>query len=83
MATAQTQNQVQSALLLYVVIRESAPILELLSGKDQPLLIRWDTFLVLDFCLHVVDGVRGLHIQCDGLASQGLDEDLHREVNCC
>ena len=27
--------------------------------------------------LHVVDRVRGLHLQSDGLARQGLDENLH------
>ena len=27
--------------------------------------------------LHVVDGVRALHLKGDGLASKGLDEDLH------
>ena len=35
------------------------------------------TFLVLDLGLDVVNGVRGLHLQRDGLASQGLHEDLH------
>ena len=35
------------------------------------------TFLVLDLGLDVLDGVRWLYIEGDGLASQGLDEDLH------
>ena len=35
-----------------------------------------DTFLVLDLGLDRVDGVRGLHIECDGLTSQRLHEDL-------
>ena len=35
------------------------------------------TFLVLDLALDIVDGVRALHFQCDGLASESLDEDLH------
>ena len=35
------------------------------------------TLLVLDLALDIVDGVRALHFQCDGLASQSLDEDLH------
>ena len=34
-------------------------------------------FLVLDFGLDVVDGVRRLHLEGDGLAREGLDEDLH------
>ena len=32
---------------------------------------------VLDLGLHVVDGVAGLHIKGDGLASQRLHKDLH------
>ena len=43
-------------------------ILELLSSKDQSLLVRGDSLLVLDLSLHVLDGVRGLHLQGDGLA---------------
>jgi hypothetical protein len=31
----------------------------------------------LDLLLHIVNRVRGLHIQSDGLASQCLHEDLH------
>ena len=34
----------------------------------------------LDFGLHVLDRVAGFHVERDGLASEGLDEDLHFEV---
>ncbi len=34
------------------------------------------TLLVLDFGLHVVDGVGRLHLQRDGLAGQRFNEDL-------
>ena len=67
----------EGGLLLDVVVRQGAAILELLSGKDQTLLIRGDALLVLNLGLDVVNGVAGLNIQGDGLASQGLDEDLH------
>ena len=63
-------------LLLNVVVREGATVLELLAGKDETLLIRGDTFLVLDLLLHVLDGIRGLHIEGDGLARESLDKDL-------
>ena len=36
--------------------------------------------LVLDFGLDVVDGVRGLDLEGDGLSGECLDEDLHP---CC
>ena len=31
----------------------------------------------LNLCLHIVDGVRRLHLKGDGLTREGLDEDLH------
>ena len=49
-ATAETQHQVEGRLLLDVVVRKSAAILELLAGEDQTLLIGGDTLLVLDLC---------------------------------
>ena len=33
--------------------------------------------LVLDFGLHIVDGVGRLHLKGDRLSREGLDEDLH------
>ena len=63
--------------LLDIVVRERPPIFELLARKDQPLLIRWDTLLVLDLGLDVLDGIRGFDLERDGLASERLDEDLH------
>merc|ERR1739837_57376 len=55
----------------------SSSILQLLSSKDQPLLVWGDTLLVLDLGLDILNGVRRLHLQGDGLPSQCLDEDLH------
>ena len=65
--TTQAQHQVERGLLLDVVIRQRAAILELLTREDQTLLIRRDSLLVLDLRLHIVDGVRRLHLQGDGL----------------
>jgi hypothetical protein len=44
--TTQTKHEVKGRLLLDVVIRKSAAILELLAGEDQALLVRGDTLLV-------------------------------------
>ena len=52
-------------------------ILELLAREDEALLVRRDALLVLDLRLHVVDGVRSLHVERDRLAGQSLHEDLH------
>jgi len=67
-AAAQAQHQVQRRLLLDVVVRERAAVLELLAREDQALLVRGDALLVLDLGLHVLDRVRGLDLQRDGLA---------------
>jgi len=68
---------VKGGLLLDVVIRKGASIFKLLASEDEALLVRRDALLVLDLCLDVVNGVGGLDVQCDGLARQGLDKDLH------
>jgi len=62
---------------LDVVIRQSSPVLELLSGEDQSLLVWGNAFFVLDLRLDVVNRVRCFHIQGDCLTRQGLYEDLH------
>ncbi len=41
-AAAQAEQQVQRALLRDVVVRERAPVLELLAGKDETLLVGRD-----------------------------------------
>ena len=47
----------------------------------QPhLLVRGDPLLVLVLRLDVLDGVRALDLEGDGLAGQGLDKDLHLGV---
>jgi hypothetical protein len=47
-ATTETEDKVKGGLLLDVVVGESATILELLASKDETLLIRRDSFLVLN-----------------------------------
>merc|ERR1719152_232685 len=75
--TSESQDEMKGGLLLDVVIGESSTILKLLTGKDESLLIRWDTFFILDLGLDVFDGVSWFDIKGDGLTSEGLDEDLH------
>ena len=67
----------ESRFLLDIVIRKSSSVLKLLSSEDESLLIGWNSFLVLDLGLDVLNAVRGLDLEGDGLASEGLDEDLH------
>ena len=74
---AKTEHQVESALLLNVVITEGAAILELLASENETLLIRRNPLLVLDLCLHIIDTIGRLHLEGDGLTRQSLDEDLY------
>ena len=63
----------QSRLLLDVVVRKSATILELLTSKDQTLLVGGDTLLVCSGMLVLLVGVGGC---VDGLShtlNLGLD----------
>ena len=74
---AQPQHQMQSGLLLDVIVAQSAPILQLLAGKDEALLVRWNALLVLNLALHILNSIAGLHIQSNSLASKSLNEYLH------
>lgn len=55
--------------LLDVVVRQGATVFELLAGEDQALLVRRNALLVLDLALDIVDRVRRLYFERDGLAS--------------
>ena len=75
--TSESKHKMESGFLLDVVIRKSPAVLQLLSSEDESLLIRRDTFLILDLGLHVFNSVRWLNLKGDGLASESLNEDLH------
>jgi hypothetical protein len=93
LSTSQPENQVQSRLLLDVVVAQGSSIFQLLTSKDKSLLVWWDTLLVLDLGLDIINGIRGLDFQSDCLSSQTetvswlsqharvrysrLDKDLH------
>ena len=50
--TPQAQHQVEGGLLLDVVVGKGAPVLQLLAGKDEALLVRGDA------CAHAIGGQR-------------------------
>merc|ERR1719186_2338833 len=81
-ASPQPQHQVEGGLLLDVVVRQSAPVLQLLPSEDETLLVWRNTLLVLDFSLHILDAVGWLHLQGDGFAREGFDENLHLLLKC-
>ena len=59
---------------LDIIIRQRTPILQLLAGEDQTLLVGGDALFVLYLRLYVVDGVGGLDFEGDGFAREGFDE---------
>jgi len=60
--TAEAEDKVERGLLLDIVVRQGATILQLLPGKNQALLVWWDAFLVLNLGLDIVNGVGRLHL---------------------
>ena len=67
----------KGGLILDVVVIQGTPIFKQLASKDQVLLVWGDALLVLDLGPDIFDGVISYHFKSDGLASDGLDEDLH------
>jgi len=67
---------------LDVVIGKCAAVLELLSSEDKTLLVRWDTLLVLNLALDVIDGIGRLDFKGDGLAGESLD-DYKKMMSAC
>ena len=52
-------------LLLDIVVRKGAAVLELLAGEDEAVLVRRDALLVLGLCLDVLDGVGAADLQLE------------------
>ena len=52
-------------------------VLQLLPSENQALLIRRNSFFVLNLSFDIIDGVAGLNVERDGFARQRLDKDLH------
>ena len=82
-ATAETEDEMESGLLLDVIVGEGSAIFELLTSKDEPLLIGRNAFLVLNLSLDIVDSVRRLDFESNSLSREGLDENLHIELFGC
>merc|ERR1712106_1036174 len=60
--TPKSEHQMEGRFLLDVVVRERSSILQLLSSKDEPLLVWRDSFFVLNLGLNILNGIRGLNL---------------------
>ena len=72
--STKAEHEVKGGLLLDVVVRKCATILKLFPSEDKTLLIRGDALLVLDLSLDILNCVRWLDIQGDGLSSESFDK---------
>merc|ERR1712168_626108 len=75
--TTKTEDEMKGRFLLDVVVRKCTSIFKLFTGENETLLIWWNTFLILNFSLHVFDGIGGFNFKCNRFTGQGLDENLH------
>jgi hypothetical protein len=60
--STETENKMQSGFLLNVVVSQGATVLQLLTSKNEALLIRRNTFFVLDLAFNHIDGIGGLDL---------------------
>ena len=80
MSSSQAEHQVQRRLLLDVVVGERAAVFELLSRKDQTLLVGRDALLVLDLRLDVLDRVGRLYLKRDGFSCRTRGNAVNQKV---
>jgi hypothetical protein len=66
--STKAEDEMQGRFLLDVVVGQGATILKLLAGEDQALLVWGNALLVLDLALDIVDSVRRLNLEGDGLS---------------
>ena len=71
------QHQEEGGLFLDVVGTQGTMISEHMLAKKQILPVRGDPFLAPELSLDILDSVRRYHFKSDGLAYEGLYEDLH------
>ena len=76
-STSESEYKVKCGLFLDIIIWESSSIFELFTSKDESLLIRWDTFFVLDLCFDVLNGVWSFDLECNCFTCEGFYEYLH------
>jgi hypothetical protein len=76
-STSESEDQVESWFLLYVVVWEQSAVFQSFSSEDESLLVGRDSFLVLDLGLDLGNAVRNLNFQGYGFSSESFDEYLH------
>merc|ERR1712105_78596 len=60
--TSQTKHKMKSGFLLDVVVTQGTTIFQLLASEDQSLLIRRNSFLILNFSFHIFDCIGSFNL---------------------
>lgn len=68
------------AFFLNIVVRKCPVILQLFSRKNQPLLVGWYTFSILNFGFYGFNRIGVLYIQRNRFTGKSFDKNLHRVV---
>merc|ERR1739845_307612 len=76
-SSSKAEYEMKSTFLLDVIIRQGTPIFELLTSKNETLLVWGNSFLILNFGLDIFNGIRWFDLKGDSFSSQCLDKDLH------
>lgn len=76
-SSAESEDEVDRAFLLDVVVAQAAFVLELLAPEDESLLVHRDALPRMDQLLEAGHAVTALHLAGHGLSCKGLHEDLH------
>ena len=70
--TTKSQYQMQSGLLLDIIVAKSTTIFQLFASKDQALLVRRNTFFILNLSLDIFNSIRWLDLGGKGRWVGGL-----------
>ncbi len=76
-SSPESEDEVDGAFLLNVVVADAALVLELLSSENEPLLVDGDAFLGMDEFLEAGNAVSALHLARHGSSGECLHKDLH------
>jgi len=60
-SSSKAKNQMKGRLFLNVVITQGSSIFQLLSSKNQSLLIWWNSFFVLNLSFNIFNGIRSFN----------------------
>lgn len=75
--SSKSEYEMKGRLLCNIVIGQCTTVLKLLARKNQTLLIRRNPLLVLNLALDSLNVITRFHVECNGLARECLNEDLH------